>query len=245
MMPTCEASTSSCLRIASLPSRRARTPTRSSRWSGCSRRAPRPPLSRTPRGSTRPGGTNATTAARSAGQRADSASSEALDSAAVTIPWIDSILGLGLSPGDLGLGHVVARSVVVFLYLLLLLRVAKRRFLAQRDPLDVLLFLLLASMISRAINGSAAFSPPLACGLVLVVLHRGLTRLAFRSPAIARLLKGVPIELLKDGQWIEPALTRHAMSRDDVEEDLRLSGGGARPPEVKRALFERTGRVRL
>ena len=38
------------------------------------------------------------------------------------------------------------------LYLLALLRVAKRRFLAQKDPLDILLAFLLASMISRPIT---------------------------------------------------------------------------------------------
>ena len=161
----------------------------------------------------------------------------------MTIPWIESLLGLGLSPGDLGLGHVVARSAVVFFYLLLLLRVAKRRFIAQRDPLDVLLFLLLATMISRAINGSASFFPTLAGGLVLVVMHRGLTRIAYRSPAVARILRGTPVELVRDGQWVEPTLSRHALSHDDIEEDFRLSGSASRVDEVKRAIFERNGRV--
>ena len=66
-----------------------------------------------------------------------------------------SALQLGGDASNLGLGEILLRSAIVFFYLLVLLRVAKRRFLAERSPLDVLLTFLLASMISRAINGSA------------------------------------------------------------------------------------------
>lgn len=82
------------------------------------------------------------------------------------------------------------QPVVVFFYVLALLRVAKRGFLAQKDPLDILLAILLASMIARAINGSAPFATSLASGLVLVLLHRALTRACWASPAVERLVKG-------------------------------------------------------
>jgi uncharacterized membrane protein YcaP (DUF421 family) len=102
---------------------------------------------------------------------------------------------------------------------------------------------MLATMISRWINGSASFFPTLAGGLVLVVMHRGLTRIAYRSPAVARIVKGTPVELVRDGKWVEPTLSRHALSHDDIEEDFRLSGSASRVDEVKRAIFERNGRV--
>jgi uncharacterized membrane protein YcaP (DUF421 family) len=157
--------------------------------------------------------------------------------------FCQAVLGLGVDGRDLTLAHVLARSTVVFLYLLVLLRVAKRRFLAQRDPLDVLLSLLLAAMISRAINGSAAFVPTLGGALLLVLLHRALTRVAFLSPAIARWLKGTPVELIRDGVPIEHALDRHAMTGEDLEEDLRLAAGVGDPSRVECARFERNGRV--
>jgi len=157
--------------------------------------------------------------------------------------FAQAVLGLGVDGRDLTLAHVLARSTVVFLYLLVLLRVAKRRFLSQRDPLDVLLSLLLAAMISRAINGSASFVPTLGGALLLVLLHRALTRIAYLSPSIARWLKGAPVELIRDGIPIERALDRHAMTGEDLEEDLRLAGGVADPAEVRSARFERNGRV--
>jgi uncharacterized membrane protein YcaP (DUF421 family) len=156
---------------------------------------------------------------------------------------LSSALGLGLDAKDLQIGHVLVRSALVFVYVLGLLRVAKRRFMAQRDPLDILLSLLLASMISRAINGSAAFVPTLAGGLLLVLLHRFLSRLAFWWPVFERRLKGAPVVLATDGQVVEAALARHAMTREDLEEDLRLVGGIAAPEQAKCVRFERNGRV--
>lgn len=156
---------------------------------------------------------------------------------------LSSALGLGLDAKDLQVGHALVRSAVVFVCVLVLLRVAKRRFMAQRDPLDILLSLLLASMISRAINGSAAFVPTLAGGLLLVLLHRLLSRLAFWSPAVERCLKGAPVVLASDSQVVGEALARHAMTREDLEEDLRLVAGIADPGQAKRIRFERNGRV--
>jgi uncharacterized membrane protein YcaP (DUF421 family) len=136
---------------------------------------------------------------------------------------VGDAIGLGLEAKDLALSQVLARTIVVFFYLLLLLRVAKRRFLAQKDPLDILLAFLLASMISRAINGSAPFVTSLASGLLLVLLHRCLTRLCYASPALEHLVKGRAEELVRDGAILPEVLSRHALSDEDFRADLRLS----------------------
>lgn len=157
--------------------------------------------------------------------------------------WLSQTLGLGVEAHDLTLVHVLARTVVVFFYVLALLRVAKRRFLGQKDPLDILLAFLLASMISRAINGGAPFVTSLASGLLLVLLHRLLTRLCWASPAIERFLKGRTVVLVEDGQVQRAVLDRHALSDEDFAADLRLEGGTSDGATLTCARFERNGRV--
>jgi uncharacterized membrane protein YcaP (DUF421 family) len=156
---------------------------------------------------------------------------------------LTATLGIGLEPRDLGLAHVAARSVVIFGYVLLLLRIAKRRFMAQRNPLDMLLGFLLASMISRAINGSAPFGGTLAGGLVLVVLHRTLTTLTYRSTRVRRWLNGVPIPIVVDGATDDDALRAHRIDADDLGEHLRLAAGTDDLTRIARATFERNGMV--
>lgn len=164
-------------------------------------------------------------------------------SGAAAVSWLSGVLGLGVDAHELNLVHVLARTVIVFFYVLALLRVAKRRFLAQKDPLDILLAFLLASMISRAINGSAPFATSLASGLLLVLLHRALTRLCWASPALERFVKGRIDLLVRDGEVQRAALRRHALSDEDFAADLRLEGGTGDPATLACVRLERNGRV--
>src|SRR5712664_609264 len=98
-------------------------------------------------------------------------------------------LGLNVEPRDLTLTQVSLRGVLVFVAALIMLRVADRRFLAKLSAFDALLGFILASMLARAVNGSASFFPTLGGAFVIVCLHRLLARLAFTYEKFGRLVK--------------------------------------------------------
>jgi hypothetical protein len=54
------------------------------------------------------------------------------------------------------------------------------------------LIVILASVLSRAINGSAAFFPTLGGGLILVLSHRLLSLMAYYSHWFGSLIKAGP-----------------------------------------------------
>lgn len=114
------------------------------------------------------------------------------------------------------------RGVVVLAATLLMVRLGDKRSLSQKSAFDAVLLVILASVLSRAIKGTAAFFPTLGAGLVIVVLHRALAFLACRSPGFRMLIKGRPDELICDGKFQRPALRRHHIAEEDVQEDLRL-----------------------
>src|SRR5438105_12277093 len=124
-------------------------------------------------------------------------------------------LGLNVEPRDLTLLQVSLRGVIVFIAALVLLRIADRRFLAKLSAFDALLGFILASMLARAINGSASFLPTLGGGLILVGLHRLLGWVAFRFPPLEKLLKGRPNVLVRDGKLMAGALKSHNVSCSD------------------------------
>src|SRR5690242_17980356 len=103
---------------------------------------------------------------------------------------LQDLLGLGLEPKDLGVLQVCLRGVVVFLVTLVIVRVGHRRFLSRMTSFDAVLGFLLASVLARAINGSASFVPTLAVGFVLVLLHRIFSALTFYWESFGRLVKG-------------------------------------------------------
>src|ERR1700681_2998361 len=95
--------------------------------------------------------------------------------------FVGPLLGLGLEPKDLTLFQISLRGVIVFIVTLAMVRLGHKRSLARKTAFDAVLLVILASVLSRAINGSAAFFATLGGGVVLVVLHRLFAHLAYYS----------------------------------------------------------------
>ena len=76
----------------------------------------------------------------------------------------------------------------MFIATLVIVRCGDRRFLSQKTVFDAVLGFILASVLARAVNGTAAFVPTLGAGFVLVVLHRMLAYWSRRSLAFGLLI---------------------------------------------------------
>src|SRR6186997_1447792 len=94
---------------------------------------------------------------------------------------LDAALGLGRDAATLTFAQISLRGVIVFIAALVIVRCGDRRFLSQKTAFDAVLGFILASMLARAVNGTAAFFPTLGGGFVLVVLHRLLALCSRRS----------------------------------------------------------------
>jgi uncharacterized membrane protein YcaP (DUF421 family) len=150
---------------------------------------------------------------------------------------------LNLEARDLSLVHVCLRGVIVFIVTLIMVRVADKRFLAKLSAFDVILGFLLASMMARAVNGSAAFVPTLLGGFVLVFLHRLFGAISFHSDRFGRLVKGDARVVVEEGRIQHDMLRSLHVSEKDLLEELRLNGNLERVDEVKRATVERNGKI--
>jgi hypothetical protein len=95
--------------------------------------------------------------------------------------FLETLLGLGADPKDLTFVQVSVGGIIVFLATLIMVRLGHKRSLAHETPFDALLLVILAAVLSRAINGSAAFFPTLGGGVVLVLLHHFFAQLAYHS----------------------------------------------------------------
>jgi uncharacterized membrane protein YcaP (DUF421 family) len=159
------------------------------------------------------------------------------------LSWLDHALGLHVPPSELSYAQMGGRTVVVFAFGVILVRLADRRFLGRNASFDVLLGVVLGSVLSRAINGQAAFFPTLAASALMVALHRLLSTLTFHSHALAWLVKGSARTVVRHGQADHVELRRQKLSESDLEENLRLNGNCAGLEQVDEARLERNGQV--
>ena len=158
---------------------------------------------------------------------------------------MEQLLGLHLEPKNLTLLHIALRGIIVFVVTLTMVRVADRRFLAKLSAFDVLLGFLLASMMARAVNGSAAFFPTLGGGFVLVILHRLLGMISFHWDWFGRLVKGDPCILVQHGQVERKRMKSFHISEKDLFEEMHLNGNVEKLEQVKVATLERNGKISM
>jgi uncharacterized membrane protein YcaP (DUF421 family) len=157
--------------------------------------------------------------------------------------YLDMALGLGRDASALTFVQISLRGIIVFIAALVIIRCGDRRFLSQKTAFDAVLGFILASMLARAVNGTAAFFPTLGGGFVLVVLHRLLAYWARRSHAFGNLIKGRSDVLIQDGTLDDELAKRNRLSEHDVLEDLRLHGNVRSINDVSLAVYERNGHI--
>jgi uncharacterized membrane protein YcaP (DUF421 family) len=156
---------------------------------------------------------------------------------------VGAALGLGREATALTFAQISLRGVIVFVATVIIIRCGDRRFLSQKTAFDAVLGFILASMLARAVNGTAAFFPTLGGGFVLVILHRVLAYWSRRSHAFGLLIKGHSDVVVRDGKLDEAVASRNRLSDHDVLEDIRLHGNVAEVRDVGLAVFERNGHI--
>jgi uncharacterized membrane protein YcaP (DUF421 family) len=155
------------------------------------------------------------------------------------------VLGLGLDPQELSFVQMSVRGIVVFVMALAMARMAHRRFLSKMTAFDAVLGLIMASMLARAINGSAAFFPTLGAGLVLVGVHALIAWLSFRFHRFGILVKGNTETLVSEGKLNREAMARSRISEKDLLEEARLNGKVMNVDDIQLATLERNGEVSI
>jgi uncharacterized membrane protein YcaP (DUF421 family) len=156
---------------------------------------------------------------------------------------LQMLLGISTEPKELTFLQVSVRGVVVFIATLVMVRLSSKRSLAEKTAFDAVLVVIIGSMLSRAINGSAAFLPTLGSGFVLVLLHRLFGITAYYSHAFGILLKGKPTVLVQNGRLERNNMLWNHISEHDLQEDMRLEAKTEDLSKIKTARVERSGDI--
>src|SRR5437667_10903308 len=111
-------------------------------------------------------------------------------------------IGLGAEPQTLTFVQISLRGIIVFIFTLLMVRISARRSLARRTVFDSVFLVILASVLARAINGSADLLPTVGGGFAMVAFHRMLAWIAFYSHSFGILFTGTDAVLIRHGESV-------------------------------------------
>ena len=153
-------------------------------------------------------------------------------------------LGLVQETRDLGAGEMAVRALLVYLVVVAIVRLGKKRFLGRATAFDVTIGIMPGSIASRAITGNAPLWPAMAACAALMAMHWLLTAAALRSHAFGALIKGGNRLLIESGRVDEAALRKEHMTEHDLGEALR-EHGLKDCADVAEARLERDGSVSI
>ncbi len=130
--------------------------------------------------------------------------------------WHD-LTHLGVSVPD-----KILRTVVVYLALVVLLRLAGKRDLAQLNSFDLIVVLLLSNVVQNAVIGpDDSLLGGLVGAAVLIGANAFLVHIVRPWRGAAALLEGTTTVLARSGRWIPEALRREGVRQPDMEAALR------------------------
>jgi uncharacterized membrane protein YcaP (DUF421 family) len=136
---------------------------------------------------------------------------------------------------------LVLRSVVVYGFLLVALRVAGRRELAQMTSFDLVLLLVISNAVQNSINaGDNSLGGGLVSAVTLLVLNWGVGFATWRWRRVERLVQGRPIRIITDGKVHLGALRQELLTLEELRSALRKQGID-RISDCKRLVLEPDG----
>src|SRR5690606_41879954 len=77
---------------------------------------------------------------------------------------LEGLLGLGRNAGEIEVTQMMLRAGVVYAATLLVVRLGSKRLMGRATAFDIILGIMIGSVMSRAINGSAGVGATLAAG---------------------------------------------------------------------------------
>lgn len=143
---------------------------------------------------------------------------------------------------ELSLGELVLRAVIMYFFILFMLRILPRRNAGELGAMDLLLILL----VSEAASHSLGDFTNLADGIIMILIFMGcnylVNQLTFRSAFLRKILEQKPVQIIKDGKLIHRNMRRELITKDELMGNLRESGVDS-ISKVKEAWVENEGNL--
>lgn len=137
----------------------------------------------------------------------------------------------------------VVRGVVVYVFLIVLLRLTGKRQIGQLSPFDLVLLLIISNAVQNSMNaGDNSLIGGLISATSLVAINYVVGLLTFKSRKLEDIVEGRPQILVHNGLVFEDIMLDAKLTRQELDSTLRQLGF-FEIKEVKLAILENNGKV--
>jgi len=137
----------------------------------------------------------------------------------------------------------IVRPIIVYVFLILGLRLAGKRELAQLNPFDLVVLLTLSNAVQNAIIGDDnTVTGGIIGAATLLLVNHVVVRYLYSHERLDRLVEGDPDVLVDNGVVNEKALRRELITRGELEAAAHKQGF-ATLDEIDRAVLDPGGSI--
>jgi uncharacterized membrane protein YcaP (DUF421 family) len=139
--------------------------------------------------------------------------------------------------------ELVVRCVVVYAFLLVLLRLTGKRQVGQLAPFDLVLLLVLSNAVQNSMNaGDNSLIGGLIAAATLVGLNFFVGFVTYRNKTVEALIEGRPQVLIHNGKLFQDVMATAKLTHHELNAALRQTGCSC-VEEVHSAILENNGAI--
>ena len=130
--------------------------------------------------------------------------------------WNDSVAG-DMFNLALPVAEKMLRPIVVYFFLVVVLRIFGKRELAQLNPFDLVVLLSLSNTVQNAIIGDDnTITGGLIGAFTLLAINYVVVRFVFKHKRLDQLFEGTPTVLIEDGQLCKDRLAKELLTESEL-----------------------------
>lgn len=139
----------------------------------------------------------------------------------------------------------ILRGILVYLFLIILLRLTGKRQVGQLAPFDLVLLLVLSNAVQNSMNGGDnSITGGLISAGTLVGMNWLISLGTYKSKKLEALIEGRPEVLIHNGKLFEEVMKREKLTHHELNAALR-GAGCACVEEVHLAVLENNGQINI
>lgn len=142
-----------------------------------------------------------------------------------------------------GLALIVLKSIAIYLFIILAIRLFGKKELAQLSVIDLVFILLISNSVQNAMVGpDNTLLGGLAAATGLFVINYVLKLILNRFPQVDKLLEGEPMVLIYEGKVQQQNMEECMLTMDELKAAVR-EHGAKDISEVNLAMLEKDGNI--
>jgi len=154
--------------------------------------------------------------------------------------WLSKVFD---HPTAMGCLLIAAKTLVIYFFLILGLRLLGRREMGQMNLHDLVLIVVLGNAVQNAMmNNDNSLVGGLIAAAVLLIVNRLFGVLLRRSRKVEHLMVGSPVLLIHDGVIVESHMKKEGITLEELQQALR-EHGLISPEQVRMCVLEVDGAI--